>query len=79
MTITTRYISPTTFHGARIKAFCGMHEITIDYDYALSFERAHRKAAMALCSKMDWHDEFIVSDYERGYIYVSADGDRFHV
>ena len=53
--IVTKYIGPTDYRGSRIKATAGNGQtITIGYDHELSIEKAHRKAAQALCDKMKW-------------------------
>ena len=53
--IETKYLGPTNTRGSRIKAYdCDGNQITIPYDYALSHEEPHRKAAAAFIDKMGW-------------------------
>lgn len=53
--IQTKFISPTNFRGARIKATAAAGSITIPYPYELSGQACHRAAAEALCAKLGWN------------------------
>lgn len=56
-TITTYYISPTNYRGARYKAITsGKASITIDIDHRLNAENNHIAAFKALVNKMAWND-----------------------
>ena len=69
--IETRYIGPTDYRGARIKADDGDgNTITISYPHELSGEDAHRAAAMALCHKMNWGGDMVGGTTKRGYVFV---------
>jgi hypothetical protein len=58
--IVTKYFGPTDTKGSRIKASDeDGNSITIPYDYALSGEALHKKAAIALCEKMHWDGNLI--------------------
>lgn len=53
--IQTKYLGPTNYRGARIKARCEAGSITIDYPYEKNAgEDAHRVAADALMRKVGW-------------------------
>lgn len=52
--ITTKYIDPTSTHGARIKATCTDGSLSIPYPRELTGEDAFAKAAMALVRKLGW-------------------------
>ena len=52
--ITTKYLGPTDFRGARIKATAQAGSITIAWDHGLDPVDNHAAAAAALCKKMGW-------------------------
>lgn len=52
--IKTRYLGPTNYRGARIKASAQAGSVTVSYDYALNIDANHKAAAQALIDKMDW-------------------------
>ena len=52
--IVTKYIPPTNTKGARIKATAMSGSVTISYDHEQDHEWPFRKAAQALCDKLDW-------------------------
>ena len=69
--ITTKYLAPTNFKGARIKAYdLDGNQVTIRYDYSLNNELAHRKAAFALCKKMNWETNLVDGTIKGGYVFV---------
>ena len=55
--IVTRYLGPTDYRGARIKATADAGSVTISYPYELSGEACHRAAADALLVKLGWNVE----------------------
>jgi hypothetical protein len=68
--IETRFIGPTDYRGARIKATAGGGAtLTIAYDYE---GNEHRKAAEALRDKLGWTGELIEGSTTRGNVYVFA-------
>ena len=70
-TIQTKYLGPTNYKGARIKASDeDGNSITIPYPYELSGEAVHRKGAEALKDKMDWKGELIGGSLKNGYVFV---------
>jgi hypothetical protein len=76
-TITTKYIQPTTNHGARIKATSSSGiSMTRAYEYGMSHEENHEEVAMALAERLDWDYDFAVGDTKTGYIFVPVDHSR---
>ena len=71
--ITTKYHGPTTTRGSKISASDkDGNRVYISYDYALNSEDAHRKAAVALCSTMNWSgaDTMVCGSIKNGYVFV---------
>lgn len=72
--IETKYLGPTDFRGARIKADDGDgNTITIPYPYEGAYgDDKHRRAAVALCEKMQWTgaDTLVGGATKRGYVFV---------
>ena len=71
--ITTKYHGPTTTRGSRISASdSDGNRVYIPYDYKLTDEEAHRKAAVAFCAKMKWSgaDTMIGGSNRDGYVFV---------
>tara|TARA_R110000787_G_scaffold205422_1_gene315821 strand:- start:226 stop:486 length:261 start_codon:yes stop_codon:yes gene_type:complete len=54
-TITTKFLGPTTYRGARVKAACQAGTVTLSWDYALNQDGNHCTAAIALSKKVDWY------------------------
>lgn len=55
--ILTKYVGPSNTRGGRIIASdSDNNRVTISYPHELSSEQAHRKAAEALCKKMNWRE-----------------------
>lgn len=74
--ITTRYLGPTNFRGARIKAQAAAGSVTVHYDHALNITDNHARAAAALAAKFDWKGSWYSGGLpdERGDVFVLADG-----
>jgi hypothetical protein len=53
--IVTRYLPPTNFRGARIKATAATGSITLHWDHALNPSNNHLAAAEALSTKFGWN------------------------
>lgn len=69
--IQTKYVGPTNTKGSRIIATDNDgNKVTISYPYELSGEDVHRKAAQALCDKMNWKGEMIAGWVKNGYVFV---------
>jgi hypothetical protein len=72
--IITKYIGPTDTKGSRIKASDeDGHSITISYPHELSGEAVHRKAAEALCQKMNWKGTMVSGSLRNAYVFVFVD------
>lgn len=77
-TITTKYIPASNRRGSRIKADAGMNRtVTISYPHELSGEAAHLEAALALCSKFDWHGKLVSGGMEKGYAFVFLESGKY--
>lgn len=71
--IYTKYLPPTNFRGARIKATAtGGCTATISWDYALELAANHRLAAEKLASSLKWRGRWVggASKDDDGYVYV---------
>lgn len=54
--ITTKFHGPTNSKGSRYSAIdSDNNRVTISTDYALNSDENHRRAAVALCTKMAWN------------------------
>jgi hypothetical protein len=69
--ITTRFLGPTDFRGARIRASePDGKSITIPYDHGLNTEEHHLKAARALCKRLGWTGRLRGGATRKGYVFV---------
>jgi hypothetical protein len=69
--ILTKYLGPTNFRGARVKAYTETKlSVTVHWDHALNPEENHRVAAMALVAKMCWTGRWVGGATEQGYAFV---------
>lgn len=69
--ILTRYKGPTNYRGSRIIASDDDgNSVIISYPHELSGEAVHRKAALALCDKMQWKGELASGSIKGGYAFV---------
>lgn len=70
--IETKYLGPTNFRGARIKASAEVGSITISWDHALNVEENHDVAARALITKWGWHGSWVrgAAPSNKGNVYV---------
>jgi len=71
--ILTKYLSPTNFRGARIKAWDeDGNSVTVSYPHELSGEECHKVAANALCDKMKWPGKETLTGggVKGGYVFV---------
>ena len=60
MTITTKFIGPTNWRGARVKATSTSGaSVTIPWDHALGIDENHERAADALARKLDHAGAFV--------------------
>lgn len=74
--IATKYLCATNNRGARIKATAWGGSATVPYDYALSPEKNHAKAASALIADMGWDGTFAQGGNVKGdgYYFVNVQG-----
>lgn len=74
--IFTKYHGPTNFKGARISASdSDGNRVSLSYPYELSAEACHRKAAEALCTKMNWTGNMTAGGTKNGYVFTFDDED----
>lgn len=67
--ITTKYLGPTNFRGARIKASCEAGSISAPFGHELRIEERHGNAVAALLEKLGWYGAY-VGGYQKGSTYV---------
>lgn len=73
MLIKTKYLGPTNFKGARIKASCGTRSKTIPFDYSVSASERHEQAARLLAAELGWKAMVGDESPKGGYVFVRAD------
>ena len=74
--ITTKYLSPTNFRGARVKATSSAGSITLDWAHEYNAEKNHWKAAIYLQEKMGWGEKNTLYGGSlpdgKGYVFVQV-------
>lgn len=76
--IQTKYLGPTDFKGARVKAYADANSITLSWDHALNPADNHIAAAKALACKLEWKGVWSGGGKaEGGYAFVQASSDDF--
>lgn len=71
--IVTRFLGPTNFRGARVKATADAGSITVSWDYALGISENHERAALALAAKMRWGDAWKGGGLPgKGYAFINV-------
>lgn len=70
--ITTRFLGPTTYRGARIKAQASAGSLTVSWDHKLNSSGNHAAAAEGLARKMAWCGFWAAGGMpdERGDVFV---------
>jgi hypothetical protein len=69
--ILTKYHGPTNTKGSRISARdSDNNKVFIPYPHELSGEAVFKKAALALCKKMNWQTKLIGGGLDNGYVFV---------
>lgn len=70
--IQTKYLGPTNYRGARIRATAQSGSVTIPYPHELNITDAHDRAALALVAKNEWWGRWARggSPDGRGLVYV---------
>lgn len=78
--IITRYLGPTNYRGARVKASCEAGSITVAWNYDFVTSENHRAAAKALIEKLGWVGHWAGGGLEDGYVFVDVEnsGARFY-
>lgn len=72
--IVTTFHGPTNTKGARISATADAGRLVVPWDYAKSIEDNHRRAAEALCRKLQWDGVLAGGSLPgRGYAFVLLD------
>ena len=83
--ITTRYLSPTNFRGARVKATAGTYResVTVPYSYGDGLDQmvwgdqdAHAAAALLLARTLGWPGRLVCGEVKAGHkvwVYVLPD------
>jgi hypothetical protein len=57
--IVTKFIGPTNFRSARIKATAAAGSVILSYDHVLNLETNHARAALKLAAKMKWDGKYV--------------------
>lgn len=57
--IQTKYLGPTNFRGARIKASCESDTVTVSWNHALDVVGNHEAAAQVLLNRTGWTGEWV--------------------
>jgi len=72
--IVTKYLGPTNYRGARVKATAQAGSVTLSWDHALGIDENHDAAAMALAKKFGWDEnhDLVTGGHPsgRGNVYV---------
>lgn len=72
--IMTKYMGPTNYNGARIKAWePDGKSVTLSWDYGMDGEGNAKWAAQELCKKMNWTGNLICGWLKDGYVFVFED------
>ncbi len=69
--IRTRYLGPTNFRGARIRASAEAGSVTVAWDYALNVSDNHACAVLRLQSVLGWSEAFRGGQFGSDYYWVS--------
>ncbi len=69
--IRTRYHGPTNVRGSRIVAKCEAGSLTMPFDYALTVEGNHAKAAQLMLVRLGWSGSAYQSGvFDHDYYWV---------
>ena len=93
-TIMTKYMAPTNWRGAFIKAVQSgwssdsikqLEKVTMAYDYALTSDENHRRAAQLLALRLNWTGTYVsgslgaLGDYDKVFVRIPHDDYEFAV
>jgi hypothetical protein len=77
--IQTKYSGPTNTRGSRVVATDGDgHRVSVPFDDSTGgTQGAHRRAALALCKKLDWNgcERLVGGALAKGYAFVFVPSD----
>jgi hypothetical protein len=76
--IVTKYFGAGNVKGSRIKAKCQRGSITLHYDDGLSAAVNHKRAALALASKLEWDGAWVAGGLPSGEL-VWVLSEPYHV
>jgi len=70
--IVTKWLPPTNYRAARVKAIADAGQLTLNWDHALDIEGNHREAAVRLCSQLGWPMEIVGGSLPgwQGFVFV---------
>lgn len=91
--IFTKFLAPTSFKQARVKAYCKVQRVidgtvTLNWDHGVSAEENHMRAAKKLAEQCAWSGNWYMGDGGEDYVHVRvpatvdsvfADGATFFV
>ena len=71
--IFTKYLGPTNYCGARVKAetASGLSK-TVSWDYALGTSENHLRAALELADSKGWGGTWVGGGSAKGYVFVDV-------
>jgi len=71
--IITKYLGPTNFRGARVKATAEAGSVTVSWDYELDPPANHAVAAKMLAEKYGWPGTWHGGATAPGYVFVTEE------
>lgn len=75
--ITTKYHGPVGARGARISATdMDGNRVSIPYPHASSKDDKHKRAAIALCTRMGWKGRLAEGGIKSGRVFVFVSDDN---
>ena len=74
--IVTKYLGPTNFKGARVRATCAARSVIVSWDHAKNPSENHAAVAESLARAVDWRGRWVGGSVptEEGYVFVCVDG-----
>lgn len=71
--IQTKFMGPTNYRPARVKAWADAGSVVVSWDHALGVEGNHCAAAATLCKKLGWPVALLGGSLPgSGYVFVQA-------
>jgi hypothetical protein len=71
--IMTKFIGPTNYRGAYVKARGEAGSVTVPWNHAIGIEANHKAAALALAQKLDWPGDWIGGGIDFGFCFVQPE------